>query len=91
MQQPPAAKRGRKRKMVAIKTERFPNPSMSAEPEDSDTELYEAEYDLNDQKYIKKGPLLQYWRVNKDSSFLLQVFSTKLNFELLVANILQLL
>jgi hypothetical protein len=49
LQQPPAAKRGRKRKAITVKTE----PSISAE--DSDTELYEAEYELNDQQYIKKG------------------------------------
>ena len=60
--QPTASKRGRKRKVVITKSDPDPVRQFaigSNVEEDSDTELYEAEYELNDQKYIKKGQFRQ--------------------------------
>ena len=57
-QQPQVSKRGRKRKAVGGGSEsdagRFISTGTNVE-EDSDVDLYEAEFDLNDQKYIRKG------------------------------------
>ena len=57
-QQPQVSKRGRKRKAVGGGSEsdagRFISTGNNVE-EDSDVDLYEAEFDLNDQKYIRKG------------------------------------
>ena len=58
-QQPQVSKRGRKRKAGGggcseSDAGRFISTGTNVE-EDSDVDLYEAEFDLNDQKYIRKG------------------------------------
>ena len=56
-QQPQVSKRGRKRKAGGGSESdagRFISTGTNVE-EDSDVDLYEAEFDLNDQKYIRKG------------------------------------
>ncbi len=56
--QPQVSRRGRKRHNVASRNEsntiRVVGATSNVD-EDSDTDLYEAEFELNDQKYIKKG------------------------------------